>query len=102
SYLHMGVGLIIVDIVTERHANLHDELVDLLEQTPLAFPTDTPLYTVAYRPSRRETGDQIEIWQYPLTLGEPLLTMPLSLRGAVTVPVDLDETYSAICLDSRF
>src|SRR5262249_69539 len=31
SYLHQGVGLVIVDVVSERRANLHDELVRLLQ-----------------------------------------------------------------------
>jgi len=31
SYLQQGIGLVIVDIVTERQANLHDELNSLLE-----------------------------------------------------------------------
>src|SRR4051812_37995966 len=27
SYLNQGIGLIVVDIITERHANLHNEIV---------------------------------------------------------------------------
>ena len=30
AYLQRGIGLIVIDIVTSRHANLHDELVGLL------------------------------------------------------------------------
>jgi hypothetical protein len=70
SYLQMGIGLVIVDIVTERQANLHDEVVGLMEQTEnFQFPTETPLYVTAYRPSRRTTGDQVEIWLSGLALG---------------------------------
>jgi hypothetical protein len=102
SYLQQGIGLIIVDIVTERQANLHDELIGLLEQpSKFAFSQATPLYAVAYRPSRRSTGDQIEIWPVPLNLGQDLPTLPLALRGVGTVPVDLDTTYTTTCQDSR-
>ncbi|HEY8505169.1 MAG TPA: DUF4058 domain-containing protein, partial [Gemmataceae bacterium] len=59
------------------------------------------LYAVAYRPSRRETGDRIEIRREPLALGQPLPVMPLALRGVTTVPVDLESTYNAACQDSR-
>src|ERR1700722_9770641 len=63
SYLQQGVGLVIVDVVTERRANLHDELIDLLQQADaFRFPTSDVLYATAYRPLRREDGDQIEIW----------------------------------------
>jgi hypothetical protein len=33
SYLHHGIGLVVVDIVTSRSANLHAELMALLGQT---------------------------------------------------------------------
>src|SRR4051812_2120258 len=34
SYLTQGVSLIVVDIVTNRHTNLHNELMRLLEAAP--------------------------------------------------------------------
>lgn len=102
SYLQQGIGLVIVDIVTERQTNLHDELIRLLEQPErFALARDTALYAVAYRPSRRTTGDQIEIWPTPLEVGQPLPILPLALRGIATVPVDLDATYATTCLDCR-
>ena len=102
SYLQKGVGLVIVDVVTERLANLHNELIDLLEQ-PETFrcADETTLYAASYRPSRRTTGDQIEIWLNPLGVGKPLPIVPLALRGAVTVPVDLEATYLEVLRDSR-
>src|SRR5262249_17571260 len=36
AYLQRGVGLLVADIVTSRHANLHQELVDLLRQPEAA------------------------------------------------------------------
>ena len=83
SYLQRGIGLVIVDIVTERQANLHDELVQLLDQPEqFRFPRSAPLYTVAYRPIRRDPeGDQIDIWPTPLGVGQELPTIPLALRG---------------------
>jgi hypothetical protein len=49
AYLQRGVGLIIVDVVTSRHANLQNELGVLLEHTAgFAFPVPTPLYATAY------------------------------------------------------
>jgi hypothetical protein len=94
SYLQRGVGLVVIDIVTERHANLHNELMDLLRR-PERFPGAEPsLYAVAYRPVHRETvGNQIDFWTSALTLGESLPTLPLWLRGGPVVPVHLDWTY---------
>jgi hypothetical protein len=102
SYLQQGIGLVIVDIVSERLANLHNELIRFMEPPEgFAMAGAPPLYAVAYRPSRRETGDQIEMWPVPLAIGRALPVMPLALRGVATVPVDLEATYTTACLDSR-
>jgi hypothetical protein len=102
GYLQMGVGLAVVDIVTSRSANLHDDLIDLLEKpAEFRFPGTANLYAVAYRPTRLSTGDQIEIQTFPLGLGRPLPTVPLALRGARAVPLELEATYAEVCRDSR-
>jgi len=60
-----------------------------------------PFYAVAYRPSRQASGDQMELWPKVLSLGEPLPVLPLALRNAAVVPVDLEETYSEARQRSR-
>ena len=102
GYLQLGIGLVVVDIVTERQANLHAELLDLMKMSSMyGFLTDPMLYAVAYRPSRKTTGDQIEVWPYPLTLGADLPTVGLALRDGPTVPLDLELTYQQVCEDCR-
>jgi len=103
SYLQEGIGLVVVDVVTGRYANLHDELVRLLEQEErYRFPGEAMLYAVAYHPVRRNgAGDQIDIWPVPLAVGGPLPTLPLALRGGPIIPVDLDATYAEPRTKSR-
>src|SRR5204863_1556930 len=102
SYLTRGIGLIVVDVVTNRLTNLHNEIVDLLGHAePFLLGADTTTYAVAYRPSRQRRGDQIELWPMPLHAGAPLPILPLALRNAGVVPVDLEETYSQACRRSR-
>ena len=93
AYLQRGIGLIIVDTVTSRHANLHDELMTLLGQA-FAFPTPTPLYATAYRPAHREERNEIDLWREPLAVGQPLPTLPLAVRGLGCLPIDLEATYT--------
>jgi hypothetical protein len=94
AYLQRGIGLVIVDIVTSRHANLHDELVALLGHTNgFPFPTPTPLYATAYRPAHRDERNEIDLWREPLALGESLPTLPLAVRGLGCLPIDLEGTY---------
>lgn len=58
-------------------------------------------YAVAYRPSRQPSGDQIEVWPTPLSLGGAFPTLPLALRNAAVVPIDLEEAYTEACRRSR-
>jgi Protein of unknown function (DUF4058) len=102
SYLQVGIGLIVVDVVTERLANLHDELMRLMEQPETThFPPEALLYAVAYRPARREAGDQIDCWPTPLAVGRALPVLPLALRGGPTLPLDLEATYTEARRRSR-
>jgi hypothetical protein len=95
AYLQRGIGLVVVDVVTERRANLHNRLIERLRQ-PEEFQMDEEanLYATAYRPARRDDKNLIDLWLYRLTLGEPLPKMPLALLGAGVVPLELEETYT--------
>src|SRR5713226_3033794 len=60
AYLQRGIGLIVVDIVSSRHGNLHDELMVLLGHTDgFTFPAPTLLYATAYRPAHRAQRNEI-------------------------------------------
>jgi Protein of unknown function (DUF4058) len=93
AYLQRGIGLIIVDTVTSRHANLHDELMTLLGHG-FIFPTPTPLYATAYRPAHRQEHNEIDLWREMLGVGQPLPTLPLAVRGLGCLPIDLEATYT--------
>ena len=98
SYLQQGIGVLIVDIVTSRHANLHNEIIHLLGQPPAyRMPDDAYLYAAAYRPATREDRSEIDLWRAPLTLGQSLPAMPLALKGAGVVGVDLESAYETVC-----
>jgi hypothetical protein len=38
--------------------------------------------------------DDIDTWLIPLAVGQPLVTVPLGLRGAGVVALDLEQTYT--------
>src|SRR5262245_56438050 len=54
----------------------------------------TWLLANAYRPVHHGGEDRIDVWANPLTLGAALPTVPLPLKGAWPVPLDLEATYS--------
>ena len=100
AYLQQGVGLVVVDVVTDRRANLHDELLVRL-RTPGVVPWDTELYVVSYRPVHRAGQPSLDMWQVAVAVGRALPTMPLWLRGSLCLPVDLDATYHRTCREQR-
>ncbi len=98
NYLYQGVSLVIVDVVTSRHGNLHNLLVGLMEREPnCLFGNEDSLYAIAYRPVRRAAAELIEIWPSALTLGHSLPTLPLFLGGDLFVPVNLEAAYGESC-----
>ena len=78
TYVQSGAGLVIVDPVTTRTANLHDELMARVGP-PDYEAWGESLYATAYRPSGKNGSAQLTVWQEPLALGSPLPTMPLWL-----------------------
>src|SRR5205807_1837259 len=102
SYLHQGVSLIIIDIVTSRRANLHNEIVHLLPSAgACAMSLPAALYAVAYRPVLRRERAEIEVWPATFAVGDPLPTLPLRLTGDLFVPVDFEATYQEACRRRR-
>lgn len=94
AYLQRGIGLIAVDIVTERHFNLHNQLVQLLGWgEPFLLAETVFLYAVAYRPVRRQERNEIDVWPAALAIGGELPILALALKGARAVPLDLEATY---------
>lgn len=99
SYLQAGVGLVVVDVVTDRSADLHQELLRRLgvaEAGPVL-----PLFGSAYRPVERDGANHLDIWREPIAVGQPLPTLPLWLRGGLCLPVELELTYMRTCVEQR-
>jgi hypothetical protein len=95
AYLGRGVGLVVVDVVTSRQGNLHNELAELLGlDAALRMPAGLALYTVAYRPLRAADAERIETWPMALAVGQPLPAVPLSLGAELCVRVDLEAAYA--------
>ena len=68
---------------------------------PLRMPANVFIYAVAYRPARRQEANVIDVWPVPLTVGGPLPLLPLTLKRAAAVPLDLEATYHAACVARR-
>jgi hypothetical protein len=100
TYLRQGVTLVIVDIVTNRQANLHRELL-LRLGTADEPPLKATLYAAAYHPLREKPQARLAIWCEPLAVGQLLPAMPLWLGATLCLPVDLEATYQRTCEELR-
>ncbi len=94
SYLQEQIALVVVDIVTNRAADLHADLLRLLSvPTETTGRRPTALYAAAYRTVPTPEALQLEAWLNPVVLGGTLPTMPLWLSATEAVPVNLEEAY---------
>jgi uncharacterized protein DUF4058 len=102
AYLQRGIGLVMVDTVTSRRCNLHNELISLLGGARAGVLPDTVfLYATAYRPAHRDERNEIDVWDAALVVGQSLPTLPLALRGNGTIPLDLEASYTEARQRSR-
>lgn len=102
GYLKSGIGLVVVDIETDKHLNLHDELVRVgRSDDRFRMPGGPATYAVAYRPVHRNDENLLDVWPHELTVGAALPTVPLALKGFGCVRLDLEATYAEACERSR-
>jgi hypothetical protein len=99
TYLQAGVGLVVVDVVTERPADLHREL---LVRLGAGDPGPGPaLSGSAFRPVERDGVGMLDVWRELIAVGQVLPTLPLWLRGGLCLPVELETAYERTCVEQR-
>ncbi len=98
SYLNRGVSVVLIDVVTERLANMHAAVLDVMRLTEVpAWQSPTHLSVVSYRMTLVNGKHQLDGWHEALTLGGSLPTAPLWLDADLHVPLSLEPTYEAAC-----
>lgn len=100
DHLRRGCGLVVVDVVTTRRANFQADLLAALGAGPVAEETGT-LSAVSYRSVGHDDEGQLLVWPAALEIGQPLPTMPLWLGADLAVPLDLEASHAAVCVDLR-
>lgn len=95
SYLYQGVGLVLVDVVTERSTDLHGKLLSVLD-VPAGSETGN-LFAAAYRTVPADGSIHLEYWFENLSLASPLPKLPLWIGQDRCLPLDLEHAYTASC-----
>jgi hypothetical protein len=92
------VCVTIVDLVTTRTSNLHRDLMEFFGHADPSPAGELPaLYAAASRWEKREKAGLLEAWTHPLTIGQPLPTLPLWLADDLAVPLELEATCEETC-----
>jgi hypothetical protein len=95
SYLHEEIGVIVIDVVTERRANLHNQIARAMRMPgTVQLPPGTDLYAASYRPVVRAGEAEVDVWVAAFAVGDPLPTLPLRLVADYFVPVDFEAAYT--------
>jgi len=101
DHLRHGRGLVVVDAVNMRPANLHADLLDALGAGPTPAEPGA-LTAVAYKSvAANHGGGQLLAWPTELQIGQPLPTVPLWLAADLAVPLDIEASHTAACADLR-
>lgn len=102
ALLRAGIAVTIVDLVTVRHFNLLQELVQFIGLQKLSDRISTePIYAASLRWVRIGKQAQLQLWSKPVAVGAALPTLPLWLSETLAVPVDFEASYEAACHDLR-
>lgn len=99
SYVKAGIGLVVVDVVTSRHANLHNELMDGLRGPLSSRLADVPCFVAGYRGSEDDARKRLQTWPYPVAVGEVIPSVPLVLRNGPALILDLERCYAETLAD---
>ncbi len=99
ALLQKGVCVSIVDLVTVRHSNMYADLLERINGTDPGLGSTPPhLYAVTIRDRKRPPHPSVlDIWFYPMAVGQPLPTLPLWLAAETRVLLPLEEGYEETC-----
>jgi hypothetical protein len=100
GYLQRGCGLVVVDAVTTRRADLHADLL-LALGADAGSGVATALSVVSYRAVGRDEQGRLLAWPSALGVGQPLPTVPLWLGADLAIPLNLEASHTAACEDLR-
>ena len=101
GYLRRGVSALIVDVVTDRSADMHAEILRALENPEGGgWKSPSGLFAASYRVLATEPP-RLDVWAESLAIGSPLPTLPLWIEYDLFVLPALEESYAQTCASLR-
>lgn len=99
ALLQKDVSVSVVDLVTVRQFNLYADLLELIGGVdPQLGESPANLYSVTIRARKRpERRSLLDLWYYPMTIGQALPTLPIWLSPDLRVLLPLEGSYEETC-----
>jgi hypothetical protein len=102
TLLKNNICVSIVDVVSTSEFNLYAELMQALQSVDPALGSEPPpMYAVTIRTRFENRRRLMDGWYHPLTLGQPLPTLPVWLTETQAVSLDLEPSYEETCRTLR-
>jgi len=102
ALLKHDICVSIVDVVSTSDFNLYAELLRFLESTDPVLGDEPPsMYAVTLRLRYEGRRRMMDNWYHPLTIGQPLPTLPIWLKGSLAIALDLEASYEETCRTLR-
>lgn len=97
ALLQKNVCVSIVDLITARHFNLYTDLLDFIGWSDPTHSPIPPIYAVTCRARTLGKVPRVATWEYPLSVGIPLPTLPIWLTEELAISLDLEASYEETC-----
>ena len=102
ALLKNDICVSIIDIVSINNCNLYAELMRFLEGVDPALGEEaSPMYAVTIRTRYEAQRRLMDNWYHPLSIGEPLPTLPVWLKENWAISLDLESSYEETCKTLR-
>lgn len=100
--LTSGVCVSIIDVVSTLEFNLCGELFELIEgEEPRPQLGPEHLYATTMRVRYTTDRKLLDVWYYPVVIGESLPSLPIWLTSKRFVTLELEATYEECCRTLR-
>jgi hypothetical protein len=99
ALLQRNVCVSLVDVVTIRDFNLYADVLEFIGGHDPALASKPPgLYAVTMRGRKRlRQRSLLETWFYPMSIGQPLPTLPIWLDVDLSIDLELESSYEETC-----
>lgn len=98
TLLTNNICVSIVDVVSTFDFNLYAAVMSFLDGVdPMLGSEPPPMYAATLRMRYEDRRRLMDNWYHPLTLGQPLPTLPIWLTETRAISLNLESSYQATC-----